>query len=572
MISHPDPSLSKLFVNHVGSAGPSFLWNDVLHELEILPINPELPETVVESTALMTSYPDSTNPIIEASRRVSSLTNLINVTKLVRNFIISLAERVQLRRGVNVVSCPKTTNEEALRLIIIATQRFGFYRSSPPDGALHSKSLVNLAPFYDDSVLRVGGRLKRSELSVSTKHPILLPDCSPITRLIVSHFHSLTRHQGRVITMSAIRQAGYFIQHGSGVIKKFINSCITCRRLRRNPLTQRMTDLPCDRLEATPPFTYCGIDVFGPFCTADRISTRRSASSRKMWGLLFICLASKAVHIEPLVAMDTSSFKNALRRFFCVRGVCRKLRSDRGTNFIGAFNQDAEVVSLKILQEEASRHNCEWEFNPPHSSHFGGIWERAIRSIRNILDACLLSLTKRPPTGDELHTFFQEATSIVNNTPMYSISSDPCDELPLTPSRLITLKNDADPPPLEQFSDADLLAYGSRRWRRVQALSNCFWRRWREEYLQTLQKRQKWTKDRPNLEVGDVVLLKTKGVRRNHWPLGRVHSVKTSSDGRVRSATLTVPSGKSKMDLKLFQRPISEIVTLIRANGDGASE
>ena len=224
------------------------------------------------------------------------------------------------------------------------------------------------------------------------------------------------------------------------------------------------------------------------------------------------------------------------------------------------------------LKEEASFHNCEWEFNPPHASNFGGLWERAIGLVRRIVEVCLLPLAKRPPSFDELQTFFLETASIINNTSMHTISSDPNDDLPLTPAQLITLKDAPDPPPLEHFSDADLLAYSSRRWKRVKSLSDSFWRRWRTEYLQTLQRRQKWSQLRPDLQKGDIVLMKTKGSKRNHWPLARVHSVKISSDGHIRSATLSLSPGGSKAGLKLLERPVSEMVLLLRNGGAAGSE
>ena len=332
-----------------------------------------------------------------------------------------------------------------------------------------------------------------------------------------------------------------------------------------------MSDLPFDRLEETPPFTYCGLDCFGPFQVSEGKTTRQSSSLKKVWGLLFICLVSKAVHIEPLSSMDTSTLKNALRRFFCLRGVCKRLRSDRGTNFIGAHNQEVGNIDMRQLKEEASRHECEWQFNPPHSSHFGGIWERAIGSVRRVLDASLLILGRRPPSRDELITFFQEAASIINNTPMYSISSDPNDSLPATPAQLLTIKDVPDPPPVETFTTRDLLAYGPRRWRRVQALSDCFWSRWRDEYLQSLQVRQKWTHKKPNLQVGDIVLMRDKNTARNHWPMARVHRVNTSKDGLVRSATLALSNDKGS-SLKYLERPIKEIIPVMKFSEVSDSE
>jgi len=226
---------------------------------------------------------------------------------------------------------------------------------------------------------------------------------------------------------------------------------------------------------------------------------------------------------------------------------------------------------LNEIRNAVGLRGCEWDLNPPHSSHFGGIWERAIRSIRSVLDVSLLICGKRTPSRDEFHTFLQEAATIVNNTPMCSVSEDPNDPLPLTPAKLLTLKGDPNPPSLHTYSEKDILAYGPKRWRRVQAISECFWNRWRTEFLQQLQIRQKWNKVKPNLQTGDVVLLKVKNARRNTWPLALVQRVKTSNDGNVRSATLRLPSTSSS-GVKLFDRPISEIVPLIMNSGATSSE
>ncbi|XP_043234098.1 uncharacterized protein LOC122387733 [Amphibalanus amphitrite] len=71
----------------------------------------------------------------------------------------------------------------------------------------------------------------------------------------------------------------------------------------------------------------------------------------------------------------------------------------------------------------------------------------------------------------------------------------------LTPNHLLLLRAGPRLPP-GAFSDSD--NYTRRRWRQVQHLATEFWRRWSQEYLQTLQHRQKWTKEERNLQVGDV--------------------------------------------------------------------
>jgi len=196
--------------------------------------------------------------------------------------------------------------------------------SFPPITALIQRKhsyLLSLSPFLDSNgIVRVGGRLVHSNLEYGNKFPILLPDRHPLTDLILKYHHADTRHQGRSITLSALRQAGYFIPKASSTVRKLVNSCVTCRKLRAPMGEQRMADLPADRLECAPPFSNVGIDVFGPYEVSDGCTTRRYSSLKKCWALIFTCLNSRATHIEPLPHLDISSMKNALRRFFCVRG------------------------------------------------------------------------------------------------------------------------------------------------------------------------------------------------------------------------------------------------------------
>ena len=136
-----------------------------------------------------------------------------------------------------------------------------------------------------------------------------------------------------------------------------------------------MSDLPADRLHCSPTFANVGSDVFGPYEVLDGINSRRTHAAKKSWAVIFTCLNSHVTHIEPLPSLDVNSMKNALRRLFCIRGPCIKLRSDRGTNFTAAKNQTV-LLSMSHLEDELQEHNCEWELNTPKASHHGGVWER----------------------------------------------------------------------------------------------------------------------------------------------------------------------------------------------------
>ena len=144
-----------------------------------------------------------------------------------------------------------------------------------------------------------------------------------------------------------------------------------------------MADLPEDRLTPAPPFTYVGVDYFGPYVT------KEGRKERKRYGALFTCLVSRAVHIEVAHSLDTDSFLNALRRFIARRGQVREIRSDNGTNFVGARRELREAINemdQKEIVEKLRQQNIDWKFNPPAASHMGGVWERQIRTACRILD------------------------------------------------------------------------------------------------------------------------------------------------------------------------------------------
>jgi hypothetical protein len=89
-----------------------------------------------------------------------------------------------------------------------------------------------------------------------------------------------------------------------------------------------------------------------------------------MGGLVFTCLNCRAIHVELLESLDASAFICALRRFIAIRGPVRKIRCDRGTNFISGKTELTDA--LKEMDEGGKTYlteqGCEWLFNPPHGN------------------------------------------------------------------------------------------------------------------------------------------------------------------------------------------------------------
>ena len=180
---------------------------------------------------------------------------------------------------------------------------------------LVSPTTILLDPFLDESgILRVGGRLRRADLEYSIKFPILLPRKGHVIKLIVRHFHEVTKHQGRTTTLNEARSSGYWIVGGTSSVSEYIFNCLKCRKIRGSTQTQKMADLPEDRLQPAPPFTYCAVDYFGPWIVKEK------RKEMKRYGALFTCMTSKAIHLEVCHSLATDSFINALRWFICRRG------------------------------------------------------------------------------------------------------------------------------------------------------------------------------------------------------------------------------------------------------------
>lgn len=420
--------------------------------------------------------------------------------------------------------------------------------------------LAKLSPYLDQSgLLRVGGRLLYSNLDTAEKHPLIMPHKHHVTYLLIRHYHEKVKHQGRHLTEGALRSAGYWVLGGKRQISSLIYSCVVCRKLRGVTQSQKMADLPTERLSTEPPFSYVGTDVFGPWSVTSR-RTRGGLASSKRWAVMFTCMSTRAVHLEVIEAMDTSSFINALRRFFSVRGPAKQLRSDCGTNFTGACRElgfDNNIPGDPKVKSFLNDSGCTWVFNPPHSSHMGGSWERMIGVARRILDCQLAQLGSRHLTHDVLTTFLAEVAAIINARPLVPVSSDPDFPFILTPATLLTQKIGAASAPQCDFEEKDLYR---QQWRRVQSLANSFWHRWRKEYLSTLQYRHKWHSTRPNLQQGDVVLLKDPLVKRNQWPMGVIARVHSSRDGLVRKVEVKVVKDGNA---KVYFRPVTDVVLLV---------
>ena len=408
--------------------------------------------------------------------------------------------------------------------------------------------IAKLCPIMTEGIVRVGGRLQNANMTSEMKHPIVLPKDGRLTEMIVQEAHEKTGHSGRQMVLASVRKR-FWILKGSSCVRKVLGHCTVCRR-HRNPESQKMADLPAERVAIEPAFTHTGMDYFGPFYV------KQNRSQVKRYGVIFTCLSVRAVHIEVAEDLSADSFLCALRRFKARRVHVKTLHSDRGTNFVGGSKELKEELqkltdSENLIHRAMLKHGIEFHFNTAAASHHGGAWERQIRSIRRILDRVLNTQQLKEET---LTTLLCEIESILNNRPLTPLSCDPADPEPLTPNHLLNLGTDCVAMPFGLADGGD--SHSRKRWKQVRYLSEVFWRRWRAEYLPLLQERpQAWTRSRANVRTGDIVLVVDDSVPRGQWPLGLVEDVKVGADGLVRSVDVRIRG-------LLLQRPVTKLVKL----------
>lgn len=152
-----------------------------------------------------------------------------------------------------------------------------------------------------------------------------------------------------------------------------------------------------------------------------------------------------------------------------------------------------------------------------------------------------------------MQTVLCEIEAILNSRPLLSLSSDPNDMLYLSPGHFLVGSA------LNSFPEHDLTDENPNRllrWQIIQQMRQHFWARWSSEYLNSLQERNKWKRNKgQQLESGQLVLIKQPGLPPLQWLTGRIETVQMGTDGVARSASVKTTKGS-------YVRPLSRLAIL----------
>ena len=425
---------------------------------------------------------------------------------------------------------------------------------------LHRDSkLKTLKPLLDENlILRIGGRLANSALPYSKIHPIIEDAKDPLIIKYIEHLHKALLHCGPSLLL-AVSGNKLHILGARRLSRKTCSSCITCRKCKPKTQNQIMADLPAPRVNSSPPFTNCGMDFAGPFTI--KMGYVRKPTLLEAHICVFVCLATKAVHLEVVSDTSTIAFEAALHRFCSRRGCPQHIYTDNGGNFVGARNNSNRLQSFLKEQKTdedikhflATNHNIVWHNIPAFSPHMGGLWEAAVRGMKKHL---MRVMNQRRFTFEELTTITCQIEACLNSRPLISITShNPDGILTLTAGHFLMNKNPSaypeDPAP---YNNLELLT----KWNLCQAIVQQVWTRWHKEYLHTLHTRSKWQAAKTNLQPNDVVAIRPRGkFMPCHWPLGRVVRTLPGKDGQVRVVDLQTPAGQ-------LQRAVTQVALIYR--------
>lgn len=395
--------------------------------------------------------------------------------------------------------------------------------------------LLRLTPFLDDSgVLRMNGRVGNAEI-MEQKRAIILPSDSRFVFLLIQHYHSQqVMHGGVQITLRALREK-YWIIHMRRQVQKLIHKCIVCYRTKKLLLTQRMAELPSFRTRQARPFTFVGTDYAGYF--EIKASERKNAPTTKAYIALFMCLTTKAFHLEVACDLSSAEFIMVFENFIARRGIPNTVWSDNATNYIGAereihelheqwLKQTSDVTRLMASKRIVFKHI------PARASHMAGIWERAVSQVKYHLKRVMKD-TKL--TARRFDHVLKQIECCLNSRPLWAVTPTEDDIEVITPSHFFNFE------PINTLPRPDLEHIPMNRLDQYQYLYRLyteFWRCWSKEYLTELQPRRKWNKEKPNVRVGQIVVVSEDNLPPSRWPIGKIIAVYPGKDELIRTVAV----------------------------------
>lgn len=421
-----------------------------------------------------------------------------------------------------------TERQDALRDLFLATQEGVTFPATTIDRLVVFKE-------EETGLLVCGGRIQAfNEDRVGVP---LLPYSAWVSTLLVQEAHS-KGHEGVAATLLKVRKRAWVIK-GQRIARKVIEKCMVCKKARVKRCQQVMGDLPQERTRPASPFEFTAVDLFGPYQVKDDV---RKRVKMKVWGVVFCCMASRAIHTELANTMSTESFLMAYQRFTTIRGHPKKIWSDPGTNFVGAKSvlkelyQFLDSLDKSAVEDTSAQNGTDWHWTilPADSPHRNGSAEASVRMVKKAFQ----SLGKESGLCfSEFQTTLQLAANLANERPIDARVQSLEDTVQyITPNTLLLGRASAN----GDWKTFDFTSYPYKRLQEMQHQVNKFWRSWSQLAGPNLFVRSKWHTAQRNVATGDIVWICDQNALRGHFKLGRVISVNPDSRNIVRDVNIRV--------------------------------
>lgn len=311
-----------------------------------------------------------------------------------------------------------------------------------------------------------------------------------------------------------------------------------------------MANLPATRTNLSEkPFTNTAVDCTGAFLV--KLSNGRGFKSHKSYIAVFVCMVTRAMHIELVSDVTAEAFIAAYSRLVARHAVIRNLYSDNGTNFINSnkiMTENIDEAYVIATCEELSKSGTRLHFSPLGAPHFNGLAELAVKIVKKHIKK---TIGESILTFEELSTLLTQIEACVNSRPLCQLSTDPNDVGALTPAHFLVGETLISPPE-QNYLKAK--ASWLTRWQRVHQITQYFWKRWQSDYLNHLQMRTKWFKEGKSPELNDSVLIRDENLPSTQWQTGRVIQINPGADGLTRAVSLKTNGG-------VLKRPFAKLCT-----------
>ena len=384
-------------------------------------------------------------------------------------------------------------------------------------------TIKQLNLYLENGVIRAKSRIINSDLPLDATTPFFLPNRSLLVDLLINNIHTSHNHIGLPQTLFLYTQC-YWTPKLRSHIKSLLLRCVVCQRIKSGTIKKPPPPpLPAERVKWVPPFTNVGVDHTGSFTIKDE-----KGNKTKTYICIFVCATTRAVYLEVVENLSTTSFIMCLRHLAASKGVPSIILSDNHRTYIAGEAFLLEIQQEPAVQDHLSSNNIRWKQQTPRSPWMGGHFEHLVRTIKASLAT---AISKKLLTLEVFTTIIKVAENIVNSRPL-TYQSDNTRDIPLTPSQLAWGRELTLMPPLLQPGDPLDKDYDAKAARaQYIVLSNAlerFRKRWHNEYLISLrEKHYNQCAENPShhLRVGQLVMVKHDTLHCIEWPLGVITAV-----------------------------------------------